>query len=174
MARGAPENRKPAVGAARRPFARRLEYLGCLERMPWLGRLLAASSLLEAGLTTSGHLAAINLGLKLVERDKRTSKNLEARLTALLYALTAAAEFGLKEHDKLVLARQTLEHRLKGRRKSSKLPALVNLVLLRPIVSAGMIARDIEVTPQAALRLVEELNLREFSGRGRFRVWGIV
>jgi len=148
--------------------------LDVLERMPWLGRLLAASSLSEAGLTSAGHLATVNLGLKLIERNKRTSKCLEARLTALLSALTAAAEFGLKEHDKLVLARQTLEHRLKGRRKSSKLPALVDLVLSRPMVSAGMIAKEIGVTPQAALRLVEELNLRELTGRGRFRVWGIV
>jgi hypothetical protein len=144
-----------------------------LERTPWLGRLLAASSLLEAGLTTSGHLATFNLGLKLIEREKRTHKNVEIRLTALLSALTAAAEFGLKEHDKLVLARQTLEHRLKGRRKSSKLPALVDLVLSRPMVSASLIAKEIGVTPQAALRLVEELNLRELTGRGRFRVWGV-
>ncbi|MCV0427245.1 MAG: DUF1612 and helix-turn-helix domain-containing protein [Roseibium sp.] len=148
--------------------------LDVLERTPWLGRLLAASSLSEAGLTSAGHLATVNLGLKLIARDKRTSKNLETRLTALLSALTAAAEFGLKEHDKLVLARQTLEHRLKGRRKSSKLPELVDLVLSRPMVSASMIAKDIGVTPQAALRLVEELNLRELTGRGRFRVWGIV
>jgi len=148
--------------------------LDVLERTPWLGRLLAASSLLEAGLTTCGHLAAINLGLKLVEREKRTHKNQEVRVTALLSALTAAAQFGLKEHDKLMLARRRLEHRLKGRRRSSKLPELVDLVLSRPMVSAGVIAKDIGVTPQAALRLVEELNLREFTGRGRFRVWGIV
>lgn len=148
--------------------------LDILERTLWLGRQLAASSLLQAGLTSPGHLATFNLGLKLVEREKRTSKNLETRLTALLSALTAAAEFGLKEHDKLVLARQTLEHRLKGRRKSSKLPSLVNLVLSRPMVSASLIAKEIGVTPQAALRLVEDLNLRELTGRGRFRVWGIV
>ncbi|WP_298966989.1 RHE_PE00001 family protein [uncultured Roseibium sp.] len=149
-------------------------FLDVLERMPWLGRLLAASSLSEAGLTTSTHLATANLGLKLIGRDKRTSKNLDTRLTALLSALTAAAEFGLKEHDKLVLARQTLDHRLKGRRKSSKLPALVDLVLARPMVSAGTIAKEIGITPQAALRLVEELNLRELTGRGRFRVWGVM
>lgn len=131
-------------------------------------------SLLEVGLTSSEHLATVNLGLKLIERDKRTSKNLEIRLTALLSALTAAAEFGLKEHDKLVLVRQTLDNRLKGRRKSSKLPALVNLVLALPMVSAEMIAKEIGVTPQAALRLVEELNLRELTARSRFRVWGIV
>ncbi|WP_420337011.1 RHE_PE00001 family protein [Roseibium sp.] len=148
--------------------------LDVLERMRWLGRLLPASSLFETGLTSAGHLATINLGLKLIEREKRTSKSLETRLTALLSAIIVAAEFGLKEHDKLVLARQTLDHRLMGRRKSSKLPALVDLVLARPMVSAGMIAKEIGVTPQAALRLVDELNLRELTGRGRFRIWGVL
>lgn len=148
--------------------------LEVLERTPWLGRLLAASSLGQAGLTSPGHLTTVNLGLKRVEREKRTHKNLKTRLSALLCALTAAAEFGLKEHDKLVLARLTLNHRLKGRRRSSKLPELVDLVMSKPIVSATMIAKEIGVTPQAALRLVEELNLRELTGRGRFRVWGVL
>ena len=148
--------------------------LDVFERTPWLGRLLAARSLAQANLTTEGHLATVNLGLKLIKRNKRTNKNPETRLTALLSALIAAADFGLKEHDKLVLAHQRLVRRLKGRRRSSNLPALIDLVLSRPMVSAGMIAKEIEVTPQAALRLVGDLNLRELTGRGRFRAWGIL
>ena len=35
-------------------------------------------------------------------------------------------------------------------------------------------AEVVGVTPRAALRLVEELGLREMTGRGRFRAWGIL
>lgn len=38
--------------------------ISVLQHAPWLGRLLASSVLREGGVTTSGHLAAINLGRK--------------------------------------------------------------------------------------------------------------
>ncbi len=46
--------------------------------------------------------------------------------------------------------------------------------MARPLVSAGMVAKALEVTPQAAWRIVLELGLREMTGRGRLRAWGIV
>ena len=61
-----------------------------------------------------------------------------------------------------------------GRRKHSKLPALIDLVLARPLVSAGMIAAELGVTARAAQDLVAELGLREITGRGRYRAWGIL
>jgi len=88
--------------------------------------------------------------------------------------LIAGIELGFKEHDWLLLARQMLERRLIGRRASSNLPGLIEMALARPLVSAGMIAAELSITPRAALRLVEELNLREMTGRGRFRAWGIL
>ena len=145
-----------------------------LQHAPWLGRLLAAEILREAGLTTTTHLAALNLGLKSIPRERRSHRQRETRLLAILEGINAAATLGLKEHDRLTLARQMMEHRLTGRRQSSKLPELIDLVLSRPMVSTGMIAKEIGVTPRAALRIVEELNLREITGRGRFRAWGLV
>jgi hypothetical protein len=148
--------------------------LQVLQHAPWLGRLLAASLLRQAGLTTSAHLATFNLGLKSVPVDRRRHPGRNTRLLALLNGLVAAAELGLKEHDRLALARQVLERRLIGRRASSKLPELVDLVMARPLVSAGMIAEALGVTPRAALRIVGELGLREMTGRGRFRAWGVI
>ncbi|WP_018325299.1 RHE_PE00001 family protein, partial [Rhizobium giardinii] len=148
--------------------------LEVLQHAPWLGRPLAASLLRQAGLTTGAHLAAVNLGLKSIPVERRRHRDRETRLLALLAGIIAAAEFGLKEHDRLTLARQAMERRLIGRRQSSKLPELIDLVLSRPLVSAGMIVKAVGVTPQAAVRIVGELGLREMTGRGRFRAWGIV
>lgn len=148
--------------------------LQVLEHAPWLGRLLAGSVLHAAGITTAAHVAAINLGLKTIPVDRRRHPRRETRLLAIAEGLRAAAETGLKEHDRLVLARQVMERKLIGRRASSKLPELVELIMARPLVSAGMIADALGVTPQAARRIVGELGLREMTGRGRFRAWGTI
>ncbi len=148
--------------------------IAVLQHAPWLGRLLAASILREGGVTTSGHLVAINLGLKAIPVDRRRHRDRETRLLAISRALTIAAETGLKEHDRLILARQMMMRKLEGRRTSSRLPELVELVMARPLISAGMVAKTLEVTPQGARRIVQELGLREMTGRGRFRAWGIL
>lgn len=148
--------------------------LQVLQHVPWLGRPLAAAVLRQGGLTTAAHLAAVNVGLRSIPIERRRHPGRNTRLMALLTGLTAAAEFGLKEHDRLLLARQLMERRLVGRRTSSRLPDLVELVTARPLVSAGMVAEALDVTPRAALRIVEELELREMTGRGRFRAWGVI
>ncbi|MBY2950939.1 RHE_PE00001 family protein [Rhizobium leguminosarum] len=148
--------------------------LSVLQHAPWLGRLFSASILREAGVTTGAHLAAINLGLKTIPVDRRRHRDRETRLLAIAHGLIAAAEIGLKEHGRLALARTMFERKLEGRRTSSKLPELVDLVMAKPLVSAKMVAKTLEVTPQAARRIVLELGLREMTGRGRFRAWGII
>lgn len=148
--------------------------LQVLQHAPWLGRLLAASLLRQDGLTTAAHLASFNLGLKSIPVDRRRHRDRDVRLLAIAQGLTAAAETGLKEHDRLALARQMMERKLADRRSTSKLPALIDLVIARPLVSAGMIAKTLEMEPQSALRNVSELGLREMTGRGRFRVWGVL
>ncbi|OAE48941.1 RHE_PE00001 family protein [Agrobacterium tumefaciens] len=148
--------------------------LSVFQHAPWLGRLFAASILREAGITAGAHLAAINLGLKTIPVDRRRHRDRETRLLAIAHSLLAAAEIGLKEHDRLVLARTLFERKLEGRRTSSKLPELVDLVMAYPLVSAGMVAKTLAVTPQAARRIVLELGLREMTGRGRFRAWGVM
>lgn len=148
--------------------------LSVLQHAPWLGRLFCASILREAGITSGAHLAAINLGLKTIPVDRRRHHDRETRLLAIAHGLLAAAEIGMKEHARLTLAKAMFERKLEGRRTSSKLPELVDLVMAKPLVSAGMVAKTLDVTPQAARRIVLELGLREMTGRGRFRAWGVI
>lgn len=148
--------------------------LSVLQHAPWLGRLFAASVLRQAGVTTGTHLAAINHGLKTIPVDRRRHRDRETRLLAIAQGLLATAKLGLKEHDRLALARRMFERKLEGRRASSKLPEVVELVMAKPLVSARMVAKELDVTPQAARRIVLELGLREMTGRGRFRAWGIL
>ncbi|WP_208245035.1 RHE_PE00001 family protein (plasmid) [Rhizobium sp. T1470] len=146
--------------------------LSVLQHAPWLGRLFCAAILRQAGITTGAHLVAINLGLKTIPVDRRRNRDRETRLLAIADGFLAAAEIGLKEHDRLALAKTMMDRKLEGRRTSSKLPELVELVMAKPLVSAGMVAKTLDMTPQAARRIVLELGLREMTGRGRFRAWG--
>lgn len=144
-----------------------------LQHTPWLGRLLAAALLRERG-KTRWHLPCLHDGLKAIPRERRRPRDGAMRLAVHLEAITAAAERGLKDHDRWLTARTLLARKLDGRRSSSKLPALLDYVLTRPIVSAGMIAAELKITPRAAQNLVAELGLREATGRGRYRAWGIL
>lgn len=149
------------------------DNLQVLQHAHWVGRLLIASLLRDAGVTAA-YLLPTSLGLKSVARERRRHRDGNTRVLASLEAMQQAGELGLKEHDRLLLARQQMEHRLVGRRSSSKLPQLIDLVLSKPMVSTRMIADVLSVTPQGALKIAGELNLRELTGRGRFRAWGIL
>ncbi|OSJ36804.1 hypothetical protein BSZ19_02435 [Bradyrhizobium japonicum] len=144
-----------------------------LEHTPWLGRLLAAALLRDRGKTRS-HLPCLHAGLKSIPRERRRPRDAAARLVVQLEAMTAAAESGRKDHDRWLMTRNLLARKLAGRRATSKLPALLDYVLTRPIVSAGMIAAELGITPRAAQNLVAELGLREATGRGRYRAWGVL
>ena len=149
------------------------EQIAPLQHNPWLGRLLIPA-LLRARGKTKAHLPCLTVGLRAVPRDRRRAGDQTARLITFVDALAAAAEAGLKEHERWAAARALLVRKLAGRRATSRLPDLVDYVMSRPIVSAGMIADALRITPRAAQNLVADLGLREATGRGRYRAWGII
>jgi Protein of unknown function (DUF1612)/HTH DNA binding domain len=144
-----------------------------LERQAWVGNLLVPA-FFRARLKTRSHLFTLSSALRLIPREKRRSPSRAARLAVFLEAVAAGAEAFMKDHDRLLLIRQSFESRLEKRRGNSKLPALVKFMMARPIASAGMIAAALGVTPRAAQDMVKELGLREMTGRGRYRAWGIL
>ncbi len=147
--------------------------LEVLQRSPWLGRQLASALLRQEDLTLS-HLTAFNTGLKAVPRERRNASSRAERLIAFLDSIHEAASLGLKEHDRLLNAKSRMERRLVGRRSNSRLPDLIELVLARPVVSTSMIVKTLGTTPQGAVGLANQLELREMTGRGRFRAWGVL
>ena len=143
-----------------------------LQHTRWLGRSLVEDFLREQ--ISKSHLMALNVGLKTIPIKKRTSHSRLQRLLAILYGITASANEGMKLHDKLSLSKQQLQHKISDCRQSSHLPELIELVLAKPMVSTEMIATSLAITPRSSLRLVNQLSLREITGRGRFRAWSIM
>jgi hypothetical protein len=147
--------------------------IAVLQHGAWLGPLLVAASLRDARLVRH-HLAAIHLALQRVSRERRRARSQTERLLAMLEAMREGAKHGMREHDRLMLARTQMERKLEGRRSSSSLPAFMELVLARPLVSTGMVQAELKVSRQGALDLVATLGLREMTGRGRYRAWGVL
>ena len=144
-----------------------------LQHAGWLGPLLTAALLRQEGITLH-HLISLHVGNKQIPREKRRARGRNDRLLATLEAIHQAATLGVKEHDRLMLAKAQMERRLTDRRSNSRLPDLIALVLSRPLVSSSMVQESLKVSKQGALTLVSDLALREMTGRGRFRAWGVV
>ncbi|MCA1370980.1 DUF1612 and helix-turn-helix domain-containing protein [Bradyrhizobium sp. BRP14] len=149
------------------------ERIEPLRRQHWLGSLLVGAYLRFRGKVVS-HVLAFNMGLKAIRHERRRSKDRLTRLDAFLEAMSMTADLGMKELDRLSLAKTQMEMRIRDRRSNSNLPGLIDLVLSRPIVSTALISRQLGVTPRGALNLVRELGLREMTGRGRYRGWGVL
>jgi len=149
------------------------EQLEPLQRQHWLGQVLVANFLRSRGKVRS-HLLAYSVGLREIPRERRRSRQRTARLIAFLEAMSQAAVAGMKDVDRLALAKQQLERRATGKRSTSSLPDAIDLILSRPIVSSQMIAKAANVTPRGALNLIEELRVREMTGRRRYRAWGVL
>jgi hypothetical protein len=161
----------PTLGAAL--LFEAWERIEPLRRQHWLGGLLVSSHLRARGKVAS-HLFSFHSGLKMVRHERRRSRNRLMRLEAFLDAMQEGAAAGLKEIDRLTLARTQMEMRFRGRRSNSSLPQLADFVLSRPMVSAAMVARALGVTQRGALNLLAETGIREITGRGRYRAWGIL
>ncbi|MBL8589942.1 MAG: DUF1612 domain-containing protein [Methylobacteriaceae bacterium] len=143
-----------------------------LGRRGWLAPLLAAALLRAGG--KCGHLVALGAGLRAVARERRRAAEPTVRLVAFLAAQAAAAEAGLRDHERWLAAHAALMKKAQGRRQTSRLVEAIDIVLARPLVTAGMLAKELGVTPRAGLNLIAELGLRETTGRGRYRAWAVL
>ena len=149
------------------------EHLEPLQRQHWLGHVLISDFLRSRGKVRS-HPLAYAVGLREIPRERRRARDRTTRLVAYLDAMSAAAGTGIKDIDRLTLAKRQLERKAAGRRSTSSLPVAIELLLSRPIVSAHMVAKAARITPRGALNLMGELGVREITGRGRYRAWGIL
>lgn len=88
---------------------------------------------------------------RLIARERRRHRDRTTRLLAFLDAASETAAFGLKEHDRLALAREQMLRRTRSRRGNSKLPQLIDYVLSRPLMSSAMIEKELKVTTRGRL-----------------------
>src|SRR4051812_10003815 len=141
--------------------------------MDW-GALVQRSASQTRG-KTRHHVASLNVGMRAAPYRRAHFHDAGTHIPGFLDGLTAA-ERGQKDLDRLTLAREILGVQLKGRRSTSRLPALADLILSRPLISVPLAAKELKVSPQAVEGMIEALgaSARELTGRGRYRAWGII
>lgn len=70
----------------------------------------------------------------------------------------------MKEYDRLALAKTMMDRKLERRR----------LVMAKPLVPAGMVAKTLKVTPQGGAADRFGAGPSGDDREGRFRVWGVL
>lgn len=149
------------------------ERIQPLQHLPWLGTQLSAA-LFRARAKTQSHLFCLNVGLRKAGNERPRKTDLASQIVRGLKAIRESAELGLKEHDRWLNAYNVLSRKLRGRRSTSRLSALIDLAMRRPLISASLVAKELKITPRAAQTLIAELGLRETTGRSRYRAWAIL
>jgi hypothetical protein len=136
-----------------------------LQHQHWLGNLLVAALLRERGKVAS-HLFALNTGLRLSAREKPGSQH-------------ASACVPRRDRRRRVAWVERNGPAGDGKRPDGT-PAQKQTQKLDPAGAGAaggvgrLIARELKVSQRAALNLIAELGIREMTGRGRYRVWGIL
>lgn len=164
----------PAVAAAAVTWQAWLD-LNLYTRQPWLGLIMAASILRARGLTSA--LLPLAGGFKRSRFRPQGREGETERLEGFCQVLEEALTVSHKDLDRLVLARELMGRVTAKTRSNSKLPALVELFLSRPLVTVPLGAKLLDVTPKAIDLMLTQLGgalPRELTGRTRYRAWGIV
>lgn len=142
-----------------------------------IGRLLASVLLWRRG-KAHGLVLCPSVGLKGLRWLDRRGLPLSPWIDEFCQAVVLAADHGLERHRRLKLAQQMMGRQSAGRRRSSRLPALAQLVLDYPLVSAPMAAKQLGMTQEGASGLLDQLVkagiVRELTGRSRFRAFGLI
>ena len=140
----------------------------------WRSALLAAAVMREGGLTRH-HQFALGVGARKSRQRYDLRAPLEERLAVFLDWTHLGAAAGQDELARLRLAEQLLDQVAKRKHVDSRLPALIGLVLSRPLISAELAQRELKLTSTGFRRLREQLgtSVKELTGRRRYQVWGI-
>lgn len=143
-------------------------------RGDWRGSLIAALILKTHG-KSRNLLLPLDLGVQLARYRWEADDTPEHRIRMLIDSIGTTARQAYREHDTLRLAEQLLRRKLANRRRNSKLPALIDLVLSRPLITRRMVATTLGVSKQAAAVMIDQLGptLRELTDRRSYRCWGL-
>jgi hypothetical protein len=145
------------------------------QRGQWRAPLLASLTL-RARAKTRNFVLPISWGGQRHKFRWSARGELNERLIGLLGWMETAAEKMDEETNKLALAHEMMCRLTENRRKHSRLRLLADLLIAKPVVSLPMAAKALQVTPEGARLLMQQLGSlpREMTGRASYRVWGIV
>jgi hypothetical protein len=166
----------PAPVQAMAAGAAWLARAGCVRAVPlpfWAAAPALAQSARDQGVHDQAGLPTLR-----PQAARRLGLDDDPSWPATFLALAAeAARAGLRELDRLEAAAAAGARLTAGLDRRSRLPEALAAVLHCPAVTAKGLAASLDVTPQAALRLIAELAragiVRETTGRRSFRAFAL-
>lgn len=141
----------------------------------WRAALMAAAVMRAGGLTLH-HQFALGIGARKSRYRYDARTPLEQRVAGFLDWVTIGATLGQDELKRLSLAHQVLGQVAQSKHVDSRLPALIDMVISRPLISAEIAQRELKLTSTGFRRLLKQLgtSVKELTGRRRYQVWGIL
>lgn len=141
----------------------------------WRAALMAAAVLRDGRLTLH-HQFTLGIGARKSRHRYDGRAPLEQRIAGFLDWVKVGATHGQDELKRLSLAQQVLSQVARSKHVDSRLPALIDMVLSRPLISAEIAQRELKLTSTGFRRLLKQLgsSVKELTGRRRYQVWGIL
>jgi hypothetical protein len=146
------------------------------ERGGEVGFALAATVLRQRGLALH-HLPTLGLAYRQGRFRWSPHQAQGSRIAGLIEAIHHSARLANSDLKRLALACEVMLRRCEGRRENSRLKELVDLFMASPLVTVQMATEKLKVTPQAVEAMLKELGPslpREWTGRKRYRAWGVI
>jgi len=140
----------------------------------WRSTLLAAIVLRARGKTLN-LLLPIDIGQRLSRGRWDLRHDYVQRMTVFFEMVTCAVQAASKELIGLTSANERMRLRIKDASKNSRLPALADLMLAKPIVSIPLASRELRISKQALRVMIPRLGSapREITERARYRCWTV-
>ena len=146
----------------------------------WRSTLLA-SLVLRAGLRHAGGktrhlLLPIDTGQRLSKKRWDIRDDYPKRMTTFFDMVACAVQAASHELDSLSSAHERMRLKIKDAPKNSRLPALVELMVAKPLVSIPLACKELGISKQALRMMIPRLGStpREITERSRYRCWSVV
>ena len=140
----------------------------------WRSTLLAALVICARG-KTRHLLLPIDTGQRLSRKRWDRRDDNPKRMLAFFEMAACAVQAAGKELDSLNSATERMGLKIKSARKNSRLPALVDLMVAKPLVSIPLASKELRISKQALRVMIPRLGStpREITERNRYRCWTV-
>jgi len=138
---------------------------------PWLG-FEYANTALRVDLSLD-YLPSITTGLRQTPLNTRKNHNRLKRLKAYIDAYALSSEQAIRNAHKIKVRYERLQERTENIRAGSKTKAFIDYAIATPVVTTTNAAAALNISPAGVLKILKTLQLREITGRSRYRVWAI-
>ena len=141
----------------------------------WRSTLLAALVLRARG-KTRHLLLPVDTGQRLSRKRWELRDDHAKRMTAFFDMVARAVQAAGNELDSLSSANERMRLKIRDAPKNSRLPALADLMVAKPIVSIPLACKELRISKQALRIMIPRLGStpREITERRRYRCWSVI